>query len=135
MSTAPDPTDLFETVAFFMRQAGQLDTITTDEDDDYHYRIEEEYKELAKAMLLGDQVEVDDALADIIVTAVGWLYKRHGVPVGKAIVAEVNRSNLTKVVPYDAIVFYPDSNKVAKPAHFSPADLPKAVEAAGGSYA
>ena len=134
-AAAPEPTDLYGTVAHFMRVAGQLDNPgTRDDDDDYHARLEEEFRELSSGMLLRDEVEIDDALSDIIVTALGWLYKRHGVPVGQAIITEVNRSNLTKVTPEDRIVYYPGSNKVAKPPHFSPADLPRAVTEAGGSY-
>lgn len=131
----PNPEDMLGTIEHFMTVAGQLDTPgTRDDDDDYQYRLEEEYRELAEAFHASDAVKVDDALGDIAVTTIGWLFKRHGHKVGRAILTEIGRSNLTKVTPEDRIVYYPGSNKVAKPPHFSPADLPRAVTEAGGSY-
>ena len=76
--------------------------------------LESEWEELLEARRTGDQVEIDDALVDIIWQAMGYLLKRRGSAITKEIMDEVTRANISKVEPVNEIVFYPGTTKVGK---------------------
>lgn len=112
-----DRTPLTDLVALFMERAGQLQKTGLQEEFDTRYNwLIEEIEELEEAITNGDNIEIDDALADIVWMAIGWLYKRHGKVVGNKIIREVNRANIDKVDPIEEMVFYPGTTKVGKKA-------------------
>ena len=112
-----DRTPLTDLVAIFMERAGQLQkTGLREEFDTRRNWLNEEFEELELAIATRNEIETDDALADIAWMVIGWLYKRHGKVVGNKIIREVNRANIDKVDPIEEMVFYPGTTKVGKKA-------------------
>ena len=74
--------------------------------------LDEEYSETCFAEMDSNPVEVADGLADVIVIAVGSLFYYFGEWAARAILDEVARSNLDKVV--DGPIFREDG-KLLKP--------------------
>lgn len=81
--------------------------------------IKEEFNELEIAVSNDDNVEIADALADIIVTCVGYGYMR-GIDV-KRCLNEVNRSNFSKFV--DGYPIFDESGKIVKGDDYSKPSL------------
>jgi predicted HAD superfamily Cof-like phosphohydrolase len=82
--------------------------------------IEEEAREFAEAARAGDMVGMADALADLLYVTFGA-----GVTLGidlDPVLAEVHRSNMTKLWP-DGTVHYREDGKVLKPPTYSPANI------------
>lgn len=91
--------------------------------------LREELRELHTALRHGDVVEVADALGDIVYLAFGDA-ETYGIDLD-AVVAEIQRSNMSKLGP-DGRPMYREDGKVAKgPAYFAP-DLPQVLGVAGG---
>ncbi|HUP84676.1 MAG TPA: GrpB family protein [Acidimicrobiales bacterium] len=86
--------------------------------------LAEERDELRDAVAAGDIVEVADALADIVYVALS-AGASYGLPMDE-VVAEVHRSNLTKIGA-DGAVKYRDDGKVLKPATFSPPNIARVL--------
>lgn len=117
----------------FMQAAGQLKDIGFPDnffDDERMLRrslLAEEYNEYVLAESNNDLVEVCDGLADIIVVAVGSLYKYVGRVVAEEILNEVSSSNLSKVV--DGKVIKNAEGKVMKPAGYFKPDIQRILKA------
>ena len=94
--------------------------------------IDEEVGELHEAVDAGDIVKVADALADIVYVVYGaadtW-----GIPLD-AVVAEVHRSNMTKLGE-DGKAIRREDGKVLKGPHYAPPNIVRALLAPGGSGA
>lgn len=116
----------------FMQAAGQLNEIGFGDsfiDPDRVLRrdlLHEEYMEYISAEIDDDLVEVCDGLADIIVIAVGSLFKYVGPVKAVEILDEVARSNLTKVV--DGKVLRRDDGKIEKGPNFRPPAIREILE-------
>ena len=79
--------------------------------------LDEEVDELRDAVVAGDVVAIADALADIVYIACGTAHA-YGVDLD-AVVAEVHRSNMTKLGP-DGRPVYRDDGKVLKGPTYEP---------------
>lgn len=88
--------------------------------------IQEEMGELAAAVEQDDLLGVLDALADIVYVAYGTALS-YGVDLDAAL-AEVHRSNMTKVGPNGEVLRREDG-KVLKPATYEPPSLHHLVRA------
>lgn len=82
--------------------------------------LEEEVKEYADALGEKDIVEIADALADIVYVAYGAALT-HGIDLD-AILAEVHRSNMSKLAEDGSVVRRGDG-KVLKGPNYSPPDI------------
>jgi hypothetical protein len=118
-------------ISYFMTVAGQLQDTGLDKADEQLEYLYEEIRELQEAIDKGDEIEIDDALIDIAVTAISAVYKRRGHDVAGLMVGEVSRANLSKVSPLDKIVRYPGTHKVGKPEGWIGPRHDKIIEAYG----
>lgn len=82
--------------------------------------LDEEVQELRDALAARDIVQVADALADVVYVALS-AGASYGLPMD-AVLAEVHRSNLTKVAA-DGVVATRSDGKVLKPDTYSPPDI------------
>jgi predicted HAD superfamily Cof-like phosphohydrolase len=80
--------------------------------------LDSEVQELRDAIAAGDRVLAADALADIVYVAVGTAV-RLGIPFDK-VLAEVHRSNMTKLIP--PIELRADG-KILKGPHYEPPQI------------
>lgn len=126
---------VFDGTAAFMVAAGQLSTsadgsiVGTGFSRSYdnpvrslrRHLLEEEVDETLIAEGENDPVEVADGLADVIVIAIGSLLAYFGEECAAHILAEVARSNLSKVV--DGKVLKRWDGKILKPDTYSPPDI------------
>ena len=92
--------------------------------------LDEEVTELRAAIDRRDIVEVADALADIVYVALS-AGASYGLPMD-AVLAEVHRSNMTKVAA-DGVVVTRDDGKVLKPATYAPPQIGPILEAHGAN--
>lgn len=109
-----DATTIFHEQAFFMRACGQ--TTTTDNVEQssmYLNLIDEEVEELAEAIEACDDVEIFDAILDILVVCIGYGLSR-GWPMVEGW-DEVMRSNLAKIDPVTGVVRRREDGKILKP--------------------
>ncbi len=114
--------DLFSDQRKFMQACGQTtDRLNPDQFELYCNLIREEVKELQVARDEGDEVEILDALIDILVVTVGALHSR-GVDADGAW-KEVMRSNFDKVDPRTGRVTKREDGKVLKPQGWEPPRL------------
>lgn len=90
--------------------------------------LAEEICELADAIEAGDIVEIADACADVVYAVVGTAVT-YGVPFDAAL-AEVHRSNMTKLIP--PVVVNGDG-KIVKGPGYEPPDIARVLGLAGGS--
>lgn len=90
--------------------------------------ITEESQEFASACLEGNLVEMADALGDLLYVVIGAALEC-GIP-ADAVLAEVHRSNMTKVWA-DGTVHYREDGKVLKPPTYSRADVAGVLRAHG----
>lgn len=84
--------------------------------------IDEEFKELKKAVRDGNIIEVADALGDLIYVIQGSNLE-FGIPADE-VFAEIHRSNMTKVWP-DGEVHVREDGKVLKPKTYSHPNITK----------
>lgn len=82
--------------------------------------IREELKEYEEALEAGDIIAVADALADLAYVIYGAALT-HGLPLD-ALIAEVHRSNMTKLGA-DGKPIYRSDGKVLKGPNYSPPDI------------
>jgi|SRR5579875_1999583 len=82
--------------------------------------ILEETKELIKAHVTKDLVEVADAIADLIYVACGMAVA-YGIPLNE-VWAEVQRSNMAKLGPNGKAI-YREDGKVLKPVNWTPPNI------------
>lgn len=106
----------------FMRACDQ----TVNELNESQYKLyldlmEEEWKELKAALLLGDQVEQLDALLDFIVVTTGAIHSA-GFD-GEGGWKEVMRTNFAKIDKDTGKVRKREDGKVLKPVGWTPPDL------------
>lgn len=87
--------------------------------------ISEELFELDEAMNNDDLVEVADAIGDLLYVVYGTAVV-YGLDM-EPIVAEIHRSNMTKVWP-DGNVYYRDDGKVLKPETFEDPDIASIIK-------
>jgi len=114
--------DLFSDQKKFMQACGQTtDVLNQDQFELYSNLIREEVKELQVARDKNDEVEILDALIDILVVTVGALHSR-GVDADGAW-KEVMRSNFDKVDPRTGRVTKREDGKVLKPQGWEPPRL------------
>lgn len=114
--------DLFSDQRKFMQACGQTtDVLNQDQFELYCNLIREEVKELQVARDENDEVEILDALIDILVVTVGALHSR-GVDADGAW-KEVMRSNFDKVDPRTGRVTKREDGKVLKPEGWQPPKL------------
>lgn len=106
----------------FMRACDQtVDRPPGTQFDMYCALIEEEHKELKQALSDNDDVEVLDALIDILVVTIGAIHSMGADAEGAW--KEVMRSNFAKIDKETGKVRKREDGKVLKPAGFSPPDL------------
>ena len=114
--------DVFSDQRKFMQACGQTtDILNKDQFELYSNLIREEVKELQVARDEDNEVEILDALIDILVVTVGALHSR-GVDANGAW-KEVMRSNFDKVDPRTGRVTKREDGKVLKPANWEPPRL------------
>ena len=114
--------DVFSDQKKFMQACGQTtDVLNQEQFELYSNLIREEVKELQVARDENDEVEILDALIDILVVTVGALHSR-GVDADGAW-KEVMRSNFAKVDPRTGRVNKREDGKVLKPANWEPPRL------------
>lgn len=117
---------VFEDQAKFMRACGQ----TVGEDnpeqfDLYLNLIKEEFHELTQAAEYGNEIEIFDALLDIIVVCIGAGHSLD-LPM-QAGWEEVVRSNMAKVDPATGLVRKREDGKILKPEGWTPPALDKLI--------
>ena len=91
--------------------------------------IEDEVDELYRSLDDNDLVETADALMDLLYVVVGACIA-FGLPI-KPLFEEVHRSNMTKIVPDNEMVFG-QHKKIGKPSTYSPPDLESILGRIGG---
>lgn len=87
--------------------------------------IAEELDELAEAQLMGDLVAIADALGDLAYVVYGAAIE-YGIDLD-AVVAEIHRSNMTKLGD-DGKPIYRADGKVLKGPHYEPPSLARVLE-------
>jgi predicted HAD superfamily Cof-like phosphohydrolase len=118
--------DIFSDQRKFMKACDQtVDRFNGTQFDMYCALIEEEHNELKQALADNDNVEVLDALIDILVVTAGALHSLGVNPEGAW--KEVMRSNFDKVDPITGRVKKRDDGKVLKPENWEPPRLAKFV--------
>jgi len=87
----------------------------------YHHLIKEEVEEYMDAIIARDDVEVADALTDILYLVVG-AFRKHGIPfeVVQACFDEVHLSNLSKLGEDGKPIFREDGKVIKGPNYFKP---------------
>lgn len=129
--------NVFDAVVMFAQRAQQLDEVGFEaaEDAGRYGWLRSEFAELVDARREGNELEIDDALVDITWQALGYLVKRRGPVVAKAIMDAVSWNNIQKVEPVEDIVFYPGTTKVGKKPGHQPPDLAAAIAEAESKVA
>jgi len=92
--------------------------------------INEEALEFEQASAGHDPVAVADAIADLLYVVYGAALE-WGIPADD-VLAEVHRSNMTKVWP-DGTVHYREDGRVLKPPTYSPADIAGVFQSANAA--
>lgn len=111
----------------FMRACDQtVDGFNTDQFGLYVNLIEEEFKELKVAIDNNDNVEVLDALLDIMVVTAGAIHSMGAD--GEGGWKEVMRTNFAKIDKETGKVRKREDGKVLKPTGWTPPDLAPYVE-------
>ena len=99
-------------------------------DEEYRNRamdlLTEEVEEMQEAILTMNQVEMLDAAADIIFVLAGIIEKAGLGEYMDEVMAEVLRSNNTKISP-DGEVVRDENGKIGKPEHYRAPDIPEAM--------
>jgi predicted HAD superfamily Cof-like phosphohydrolase len=90
--------------------------------------LDSEVQELRDAVASGNLVEIADAIADSVYVLVGTAVT-YGIPFD-AVLAEVHRSNLTKVLPDGPVI--DGKGKVVKGPHYEPPRIAEVLARAGG---
>lgn len=117
---------VFEDQAKFMRACGQtVGQENFGQFELYLNLIQEELGELMEAVEDSDNVEVFDALLDIIVVCIGAGHSL-GLPM-QAGWEEVVRSNMAKVDPATGFVRKREDGKILKPEGWTPPQLDKLI--------
>lgn len=80
-----------------------------------------ELEELLTALANNDLPEIADALGDIAYMVYGLAW-RHGIDLDK-VVAEIHRSNMSKLGEDGRPVFYPGTTKIGKGPNWTPPDI------------
>lgn len=88
----------------------------------YFNLLEEEVCEFEEAYDEDDETGMVDALGDIIVVAVGNLYRMGYNP--SEVISEINRSNMSKLGA-DGLPVLSDAGKILKGPNYSPPNLTK----------
>ena len=115
-------TNIFRDQEKFMRACDQtVEKLNEDQYKLYLDLMEEEWKELKAALLLGDRVEQLDALLDFIVVTTGAIHSA-GFD-GEGGWKEVMRTNFAKVDKETGKVRKREDGKVLKPQGWTPPDL------------
>ena len=115
-------TNAFRDQEKFMRACDQTtDAFNGTQFDMYCALIEEEHKELKQALAANDDVEIVDALLDIIVVTVGALHSLGADAEGAW--KEVMRTNFAKIDRETGKVRKREDGKVLKPVGWTPPDL------------
>jgi predicted HAD superfamily Cof-like phosphohydrolase len=119
-------TNIFRDQEKFMRSCDQ----TVEELNEEQYKLyldlmEEEWKELKAALLMGDRVEQLDALLDFIVVTTGAIHSA-GFD-GEGGWKEVMRTNFAKIDKETGKVRKREDGKVLKPQGWTPPDLAQFV--------
>lgn len=118
MTEISSPLSPFAQQKNFMRAMGQSPSPQTA--DLYFNLIHEEVRELNQAVEERNNVEVADALCDIIVVTIGMMVSLD-LPI-QALWDEVMRSNMAKINPDGSVTRRADG-KVLKPEGWTPPDL------------
>jgi predicted HAD superfamily Cof-like phosphohydrolase len=106
----------------FMRACDQTTDVWNEDQFNLYVRlIEEEFKELKEAIAAGDQVEILDALEDIIVVTAGAMHSA-GFD-GEGGWKEVMRTNFAKIDRETGKVRKREDGKVLKPIGWTPPNL------------
>jgi predicted HAD superfamily Cof-like phosphohydrolase len=106
----------------FMKACDQTTDVWNQEQFDLYVNlIEEEFKELKEAIAAGDQVEILDALEDIMVVTAGAIHSA-GMD-GEGGWKEVMRTNFAKIDKETGKVRKREDGKVLKPVGWTPPDL------------
>jgi predicted HAD superfamily Cof-like phosphohydrolase len=106
----------------FMKACDQTTDVWNQEQFDLYVNlIEEEFKELKEAIAAGDQVEILDALEDIMVVTAGAIHSA-GMD-GEGGWKEVMRTNFAKIDKETGKVRKREDGKVLKPLGWTPPDL------------
>lgn len=87
--------------------------------------IEEELQELKEAQEDGDIVEIADALGDLVYVVIGEAIE-YGIDLD-AVMAEIQRSNLSKLDPATGLPIYREDGKVLKGGNFTPPNIAKVL--------
>ena len=120
-------TDVFKDSLRFMKAIDNTtDKFNVDQFNLYFKLIKEEYKELRDAIDAGDQVEVLDAIVDILVVTIGAGHSM-GADVEGAW-NEVMRTNFAKIDSETGKVRRRKDGKVLKPEGWKPPDLKSFVK-------
>ena len=115
-------TDVFKDSLRFMKAIDNTtDKFNVDQFNLYYKLIKEEYKELRDAVDAGDQVEVLDAIVDILVVTIGAGHSM-GADVEGAW-NEVMRTNFAKIDSETGKVRRRKDGKVLKPEGWKPPEL------------
>ena len=111
----------------FMRACDQsVDQFNGTQFDMYCALIEEEHKELKQALADNDNVEVLDALIDILVVTIGAIHSMGAD--GEGAWKEVMRTNFAKIDSETGKVRKREDGKVLKPLGWTPPELAPYVE-------
>ncbi len=106
----------------FMRACDQTTDVWNQAQFDLYVNlIEEEFKELKEAIAAGDQVEILDALEDIMVVTAGAMHSMGAD--GEGGWKEVMRTNFAKIDRDTGKVRKREDGKVLKPVGWTPPDL------------
>jgi predicted HAD superfamily Cof-like phosphohydrolase len=115
-------TDVFKDSLRFMKAIDNTtDKFNVDQFNLYHGLIQEEFQELQEAVDAGDQVEVLDAIVDILVVTIGAGHSM-GADVEGAW-NEVMRTNFAKIDSETGKVRKREDGKVLKPEGWKPPEL------------
>lgn len=114
--------NIFRDQEKFMRACDQsVDEWNVDQFNLYVKLIEEEKKELDEAISQCDNVEILDALVDILVVTAGAIHSMGAD--GSGAWKEVMRSNFSKIDKETGMVRKREDGKVLKPVGYSPPEL------------
>jgi predicted HAD superfamily Cof-like phosphohydrolase len=115
-------TNAFRDQEKFMRACDQTtDTVNQPQFDLYVSLIQEEYDELKQAIGDQDQVEIVDALTDILVVTIGALHSMGADAEGAW--KEVMKTNFAKIDKETGKVRKREDGKVLKPLGWEPPNL------------
>ena len=120
-------TNAFRDQEKFMRACDQsVDKFNQEQFSLYVNLIEEEFKELKLAIDNNDNIEVLDALLDIVVVTVGAIHSMGAD--GEGGWKEVMRTNFAKIDKETGKVRKREDGKVLKPSGWTPPDLKPFLE-------